>query len=441
MERIEQVGQAQPERTNPGSEPMRGPEEVAAMLELHRKGWGAKRIARELGVARNTVRRYLAVGDWQPYRVPSRASRLQGMEAWLAERFERHRGNADVIRQELEAEHGLVIGLRSVQRAVEPLRRLQRAEARATVRFETPPGRQLQIDFGEVRLMLPDIDPDTPTRVHLFVATLGYSRRMYIEAFLNERQASWFAGIEAAFRHFGGVPSEILLDNARALVIKHDRQTREVRFNPRLHAFCGYWKVRPHACAPFRARTKGKDERGVGYVKRNAIAGRRFESFEALRAHLTRWAREIADVRIHGTTGEAPAVRYERDERAALAPIDGRAPFVQIREVVRRVHTDACVELDTNRYSVPWRLIGEVVQVMAADGSVRIEHAGVEIARHGQLAGRRGASIERAHLIGVVGATPPLVPGPTPGATPQPERASELMRSLAEYEHAAGGAW
>lgn len=441
MERIEQVGQAQPEGTNPGSEPMRTPEEVAAMLELHRKGWGAKRIARELGVARNTVRRYLAAGDWQPYRVPSRASRLQGMEAWLAERFERHRGNADVIRQELEAEHGVVIGLRSVQRAVEPLRRLQRAETRATVRFETPPGRQLQIDFGEVRLMLPDLDPDTPTRVHLFVATLGYSRRMYIEAFLNERQASWFAGIEATFRHFGGVPAELLLDNARALVIKHDRETREVRFNPRLHAFCAYWKVRPHACAPFRARTKGKDERGVGYVKRNAIAGRRFESFEALRAHLLCWAREIADVRIHGTTGEAPAERFERDERAMLAPIDGRAPFVQIREVVRRVHTDACVELDTNRYSVPWRLIGEVVQVLVADGSVRIEHAGTEVARHGQLAGRRGASIERAHLIGVVGATPPLPSKATPEVVPPPERSSELMRSLAEYEHAAGGAW
>jgi hypothetical protein len=99
------------------------------------------------------------------------------------------------------------------------------------------------------------------------------------------------------------------------------------------------------------------------------------------------------------------------------------------------------VELDTNRYSVPWRLIGEVVQVLVADGSVRIEHAGTEVARHGQLAGRRGASIERAHLIGVVGATPSLPSKATPGAMLPPEPASELMRSLAEYEHAAGGAW
>ena len=97
------------------------------------------------------------------------------------------------------------------------------------------------------------------------------------------------------------MPAEILLDNAKALVVEHDASTREVKFNPKLHAFCNYWSVRPRACAPFRARTKGKDERGVGYVKRNAIAGRRFESFEALRAHLARWAREIADVRIEFT--------------------------------------------------------------------------------------------------------------------------------------------
>lgn len=440
MERIEQLGQAQPEATNPGTEPMRTPEEVETMLQLHRKGWGVKRIARELGVARNTVRRYVAAGDWAPYKVPSRARRLQGLEGWLAERFERHRGNADVIRQELQTEHGLEIGLRTVQRAVERLRRVQRAAARATVRFETPPGRQMQIDFGEVRLMLPDIDPDAPTRVHLFVATLGYSRRIHVEAFLHERQGAWFAGMEAAFHAFGGVPAEILLDNARALVDSHDAATREVRFNAKLHAFCRHWTVRPRACAPFRARTKGKDERGVGYVKRNAIAGREFGSFGALGAHLGRWTHEIADARVHATTGEPPAVRFERDERTTLAPIAGRGPFLQTREVIRRVHSDACVELDTNRYSVPWRLIGETVQVTVVDSTVRVHHAGSEVACHGQLVGRRGSAIERAHLIGVVGAAPRPPASPVQ-PEPPPEVAGELMRPLSEYEHAAGGAW
>jgi transposase len=140
-------------------------------------------------------------------------------------------------------------------------------------------------------------------------AALGYSRRLYVRAFRNERQESWFAGLEGAFRHFGGVPEEVLFDNDRGLVVRHDRQTREVEFNVRLHAFARHWRFRPRACAPYRARTKGKDERGVGYVKKNAIAGRRFESWSAFEAHLDEWTREIADQRVHGTTGEVPIER------------------------------------------------------------------------------------------------------------------------------------
>ena len=103
-----------------------------------------------------------------------------------------------------------------------------------------------------------------------------------------------------------------------ALVDASDRVTREVEFNARLHAFAKHWGFRPRACAPYRARTKGKDERGVGYVKKNAIAGRQFESWSALEAHLDGWTREIADQRVHGTTGEAPIERFRRAEAGAL---------------------------------------------------------------------------------------------------------------------------
>src|SRR4029453_9564430 len=179
--------------------------------------------------------------------------------------------------------------------------------------------------------------------------------------FLHERQSAWLQGLEDAFRHFGGVPHELLLDNAKALVDEHNQQQRKVKLHDTFHAFCRYWGVIPRACAPYRARTKGKDERGVGYVKRNAIAGHRFATLEALRAHLAWWMREVADVRVHGTTGEAPIARFRAKEAAALRPLEGRTTFQPIRECVRRVHADACVELETNRYSVPWRLIGESV--------------------------------------------------------------------------------
>ena len=202
------------------------PEEVSAMLRLNELGWGAKRIARELGVSRNTVKDYIAAGGWTPYRQPARKKVLDGLEGWLRERLRRHRGNADVIRQELASEKGIIASLRTVERAVKPYRQELEAEARATVRFETAPGKQMQIDFGE---RLVEIGGNK-VRTYLFVATLGYSRRHHVRAFRNERQESWFDGLESAFTKFGGVTEEVLFDNARALVVDHDPTTRTVVF-------------------------------------------------------------------------------------------------------------------------------------------------------------------------------------------------------------------
>ena len=178
------------------------------------------------------------------------------------------------------------------------------------------------------------------------------------------------------------MPGEVLLDNARALVAHHDAQTREVVFNERLHAFARYWGFRPRACAPYRARTKGKDERGVGYVKRNAIAGRSFASWAALEAHLALWMREVADVRVHGTTGEPPIERFERDEATALRPLDGRPPFRQVRELSRRVQSDCC---HRDRHQRLQRALAADRRAGSGDGRggwVRVFHAGREVAAH-----------------------------------------------------------
>jgi transposase len=425
---MEAMEQRDPLAESQRGDEMRTPDEVAAMARLRALGWGTKRIARELGIARNTVRRYLAKGGWSPYGRRLRAKSLDGLEAWLAERFHRHAGNADVVRQELTAEHGIAVSLRTVERAVAKERQHLIAAARATVRFETPPGRQLQIDFGERRLAI----AGEPVRVYVFVATLGYSRRLYVRAFRDERQESWLAGLEGAFAHFGGVPEEVLLDNARALVLEHNTATREVTFHPRLHAFAQHWGFRPRACAPYRARTKGKDESGVKYVKRNALAGRSFASWAALEAHLAAWMREIADAREHGTTGEAPRVRFERDEAKALQPLAGRPPFAPTRELVRVVAADCCVEVDTNAYSVPWRLLGERVRVAVTGDVVRIAHGAGEVAVHTLRRGRKERAVDPAHFAGIGRKAEPLGTEPI---------AATLLRPLAEYEAVAGGAW
>ncbi len=138
-----------PSWNDPRGQVVKTPDDVVEMLRLRACGWGVKRIARYLGDSQHTVRGYVAAGGVKPFKSPERAKRLDGLEGWLRERFIRHRGNADVVRQDLLAEKGVAISRRTPQRAVQPYRQALRPEALATSRFETPPGRQLQIDFGD----------------------------------------------------------------------------------------------------------------------------------------------------------------------------------------------------------------------------------------------------------------------------------------------------
>lgn len=422
------------EDDDPRGQVMKTPEDVEAMLRLKACGWGVKRIAREVGCSHHTVKQYLAAGGVKPFKAPQRPKRLDGLEAWLHERFVRHAGNADVVRQDLQAEHGIIVSARTMQRAVAGYRQALRAEALATVRFETPPGRQLQIDFGERLVEIGGVK----VKAFLFVATLGYSRLCHVRAFRNEKQACWFDGLESAFAAFGGVPAEILLDNARALVVRHDSASRIVAFNDKFLAFARHWGFAPRACAPYRARTKGKTERGVGYVKNNAVAGHSFESWEAFEAHLSAWERDIANARVHGTTGEAPRLRFDRDEAHRLAPLGGRPAFGALRELSRIVANDCTVEIDANHYSTPWRLIGERVAVTVCAGMVRIRHGVREVAAHAQARGRRERVIDAAHLEGVAGRDG-AVRRPALDAPPSTPPAPTLLRPLTEYEAAIGG--
>ena len=412
---------------------MRTPEDVLEMRRLHGLGWGTRRIAAELGCSRTTVQVWLRRGRWRKPARRRRGGVLTGLEEWLRDRLAQHEGNADVVRQELES-LGVRVSLRTVQRAVEPFRRELRAAVVATTRFETPPGYQLQIDFGERQVWI----GGEKRRVTLFVATLGCSRRMHVRVFSGERQGHWFEGLESTFEEFGGVPETVLLDNARALVKRHDAATREVVFQDRFLAFAKHWGFRPQACAPYRARTKGKDESGVGYVKRNGIAGRRFASFAELEAHLACWTREVADRRVHGTTGRVPIEHFAEEEAGRLQPLPTYGRFEQVRELRRRVTTDCSVVVDTNAYSVPWRLIGERVRVLVSASQVRVHHGAAEVAAHPRSQRRRQRITDPTHFVGVAGAE---------GRAVRRSRAAEesnsdsLLRPLAEYAEITGGGW
>ena len=416
-----------------GSDEMRTPEDVLEMRRLHRLGWGTRRIAARLGCSRTTVQVWLRRGRWRKAARRRRDGVLTGLEEWLRDRLVQHEGNADVVRQELET-LGVRVSLRTVQRAVEPFRRELRAAVVATTRFETPPGYQLQIDFGGRQVWI----GEEKRRVTLFVATLGCSRRMHVRVFLGERQRHWFEGLESTFEEFGGVVETVLLDNARALVKSHDAATREVVFQDRFLAFAKHWGFRPQACAPYRARTKGKDESGVGYVKRNGIAGRRFSSFAELEAHLAWWTREVANRRVHGTTGRVPIEHFVEEEAQQLRPLPTYGRFEQVRQLTRRVTTDCSVVVDTNAYSVPWLLIGERVRVLVSATKVCIHHGASEVAAHPRSPGRRQRLTDPAHFAGVAGAEGRAVRRPR---TVEESGSDSLVRPLAEYAEIAGGSW
>jgi hypothetical protein len=200
------------------------------------------------------------------------------------------------------------------------------------------------------------------------------------------------------------VTQEVLVDNAKALVTYNDRNSGELLLNEKFKALATYWGFQIRACAPHRARTKGKVERYVGYGKNNGLAGRIFESWESLESHIATWLRDVSDPHIVSTTGESPLQRFERDERAELRPLLNKPPFHQMREYMRKVGRDATVELDTNHYSVPWNQVGEQVQVQVECGEVIIRSLrdGKELGRHAENKGRRQRVIRNEHLEGIV---------------------------------------
>jgi len=403
------------------------PELVRQIRGLAGQGWGSKRIARELEVSRNTVRRYLRLGDEAEEQRRPRAWCLDAEARSVAlELFETvAEGNAVVV-ADLLMDRGIAASVRTVQRVVEARRRTQRAAEAATVRFETEPGHQMQVDFGEKWV---DI-ADQRTKVHLLTAVLGYSRRLFVKPFLSERQDDWREGIAEAFRHFEGVPQTLLCDNARALVLDRDRISDEVRFNPAFLLFCQDWEIKPRACRPYRARTKGKVESGVKYVKRNALAARSFHSFAALEVHLARWCARV-DRRIHKTTREKPVDRFEA-ERAALRPLPSRPLPTRERLLTRRVSHDALIDIDTVRYSVPYRLVRDRVEVHVGDAMVRIFHGGTLVAEHQRAREPHARVIDQGHFDGLWRRYE--VPPPASDSA-----LSALGRSLADYERVVGG--
>jgi transposase len=329
------------------------------------RGVYKKDIAGKLGVHSRTVRRALQRGGAPSGKRPgARGSKLDPYKGEVDKLLRDDVWNAIVIFRLLQ-EKGYRGGVSILRDYIRPKRPLRKS--RETVRFETVPGEQLQSDWGE---MWRDV-AGKRTKIHFIVNTLGFSRRFHFWCTTTEDAEHTYEGLVRSFEHVGGVTKEVLVDNQKAAVIEHRIGDRVV-FNDRFLDMAGHYGFVPRACRPNRARTKGKDERMVGYIKHNFFERyRSFESFEHMNRLAERWLREEADRRVHGTVKEVVAERFER-EAPALGPLPVVRYDTSYRE--RRVVTwDGYVEVRGNRYSVPDRLCGSVVTVrISLDGVLSV---------------------------------------------------------------------
>jgi transposase len=301
---------------------MVGLEAALEIRVLHRHGKGIREIARETGVSRNTVRRYLRHQEAVRYKArPVRAAKLDRFKSYVIARLCAASPEwipASVLLMELR-ELGYAGGYTMLKMFMASLK--PKAAAEPVIRFETGPGEQMQVDWAVIRR--------GEKRLSVFVATLGWSRAAYVEFVTDERVETLIEAHENAFFAFGGVPREVLYDNMRTVVLeRHGYGRGRHRFHPGFLDFARHCGFRPRLCAPYRAQTKGKVERFIRYLRHSfyvPLASRLAQEGlivdrETANLAARRWLREVANARVHGTIGEIPAERLA-SERLQLQPV------------------------------------------------------------------------------------------------------------------------
>lgn len=353
-----------------------------AVRALFERGVSRKAIARQLDLDIKTVRKWVR-RSYEPQRRRPRGRLLDRFSEFLRARSAEVGFNGAVLLRELRGQ-GYTGGYSAVARYISAWRDEHRREGVGTVRFETGPGEQSQVDWGSTWTWL----GEERTRVHLFVMVLGYSRRVFARGYLSEGLDPLLDAHARAFEHFGGRTATILYDNPRTIVLSKDETSGAVTWNAAFKDRMDFYGLTIRLCRYYRAQTKGKVESGVKYVKRNALAGRRFADLDALNAALQEWCLAVADERVHGTTHERPAERFRREEAAVLIPVDGRRPSPRERIESRIVPRDGYVAVDANRYPVPLAWAGRTIEVRILAEEIVLLSSGADPVHHARLTGK-----------------------------------------------------
>jgi len=414
-------------------------EECFMIKYLQRQGIGISDIARQTGHDRKTVRTTLAAPLVRPSQ-PGQAVRYQlgPYIEYLVKRIDEGVLNASKLYDEIKRQG--YRGSRSQLRAfVQPFRTLRQAQA--TVRFETEPGEQAQVDWGHFGLIN---HRGHQRRLYAFVMTLGWSRAMYVEFTISADAAWWLRCHQHGFQFFGGVPREVLHDNLKTAVLER-AANGSIHWNPRYLDLADYYGFTPKACQPYRAQTKGKVESGVKYLRRNFWLGLRFVDLADLNRQVQFWLDTVANVRIHGTTGAVPWVRLAQEQ---LQPLLGKPSYDTSLLSQRRSSSDCLISYDGNLYSIPAGYHRQLLLVRETEQNELLIYTsqGDELARHRLSEGYNQRIVEPAHYHGIVSLTPRPAPATqlvlsAPATAVQVAAPEVETRALSLYEALLTEVW
>ncbi len=372
---------------------VKGLREIVLIHDLKKQGLSITAIARKVGCDRKTVRKHLDRGMEAPVYGPrpSRPRVVEPYEAYLRERvlsFPELSG-ARLLREIRQM--GYAGGYTAV---TDFLREVRPAAPRPFERrFETPPGRQAQMDFAEFAVEFAD-EPGVVRKVWLFTMILGHSRWLWGRYVASQNLQSVMRCHIAAFEAIGGVPEEILYDRMKTAVIGEDA-VGVVSYNASLVALLNHYGVVPRACRPYRAKTKGKIERPYRYIRQDFFLARTFRDLDDLNAQFESWRAEVANPRVHATTRRVVDEAFA-EELPHLKPSPA-IPYEAVLTIERRVSKDGMVSVGGNLYSVPDTARKRLLEVQHHATEVRIFEDGTLIARHPVLEGKGLRRVDPAH--------------------------------------------
>jgi len=332
------------------------------IIALHRQGLSQRKIAKKLGIHRDTVKKYIESNSMPVYTKSSRKESIlepycQLIDDYLAEDAYQATWIFDRLQKQ-----GYTGSYKTVQLYVRSVK--DRRQHLAYIRFETEPGLQAQVDWGDFQIVMPDGSHCTK---HIFLLILGFSRAIYFE-FVDRCTLETFLDChQRAFKYLQGVPAEILYDNMKHVVVKGGGQT--AKFNSEFLHFAHHYGFQPKACPPYSPWVKGKVERPMDFIRERFWRGYQFTTIDRLNQDTKDWL-ETANHRRHSTHGQLINERWQQ-EIPSLGPLPPTDYDTSIK-VVRKVYKDCQISYNTNRYTVPHQMVGRKVLLKIKHGMIRI---------------------------------------------------------------------